>query len=187
MSDRVLTHHPVPPLLQPIPNPDSPIVAVERAGHDRAEAIALDLAGADGEAVLRTLISDEISRWRDDHKRGHRPDDLVDPAGVADRVFRNIARHGPLTRLLDDDDVWEIMINGPSEIFVKRHRGRSGYHDESFTDDDHVVRTLTKILTSRRERTASSTRPKASRTPSSTAERACTSCTATSREVATWS
>jgi pilus assembly protein CpaF len=29
---------------------------------------------------------------------------------------------------------------------VKRHRGPSGYHDEVFHDDDHVVRTLTKIL-----------------------------------------
>jgi pilus assembly protein CpaF len=29
---------------------------------------------------------------------------------------------------------------------VKRHRGRSGYHDEGFHDDDHVTRTITKIL-----------------------------------------
>ncbi len=38
------------------------------------------------------------------------------------------------------------MINGPAEIFVKRHSGPSGYHDEVFHDDDHVVRTMTKIL-----------------------------------------
>jgi pilus assembly protein CpaF len=31
-------------------------------------------------------------------------------------------------------------------VFVKRHRGPSGYHDEVFHDDDHVLRTLTKIL-----------------------------------------
>ena len=31
-------------------------------------------------------------------------------------------------------------------IFVKRHRGQSGYHDEVFHDDEHVVRSLTKIL-----------------------------------------
>ena len=29
---------------------------------------------------------------------------------------------------------------------MKRHWGPSGYHDEVFHDDDHVVRTLTKIL-----------------------------------------
>jgi pilus assembly protein CpaF len=48
--------------------------------------------------------------------------------------------------LLTDDDVWEIMINAPDQIFVKRHEGPSGYHDEVFHDDDHVVRTLTKVL-----------------------------------------
>src|SRR5690242_14886013 len=38
------------------------------------------------------------------------------------------------------------MINAPDAIFVKRHKGTSGYHDEVFHDDDHVLRTLTKIL-----------------------------------------
>ncbi len=37
-------------------------------------------------------------------------------------------------------------MNAPDQLFVKRHRGTSGYHDEAFNDDDHVVRTLTKIL-----------------------------------------
>jgi len=42
--------------------------------------------------------------------------------------------------------VWEIMVNGPDAIFCRRHRGQSGYHDEVFHDDEHVVRILTKIL-----------------------------------------
>lgn len=33
-----------------------------------------------------------------------------------------------------------------TEIFVKRHRGHDGYHDEVFHDDAHVERTLTKLL-----------------------------------------
>jgi pilus assembly protein CpaF len=42
--------------------------------------------------------------------------------------------------------VWEVEINAPDLIFVRRHRGVSGYHEEVFHDDDHVLRTLTKIL-----------------------------------------
>src|SRR3546814_11994763 len=38
------------------------------------------------------------------------------------------------------------MINAPDQIFAKRHLGTSDYHDEVFHDDEHVVRTLTKIL-----------------------------------------
>ncbi len=37
-------------------------------------------------------------------------------------------------------------MNAPHAIFVKRHRGPSGYHDAVFHDDDHVARTLTKLL-----------------------------------------
>ena len=72
--------------------------------------------------------------------------DLADPELVAERAFRNLAGYGPLEPLLADDDVWEIMVNAPDQIFVKRHRGPSGYHDEVFHDDEHVLRTLTKIL-----------------------------------------
>ena len=68
------------------------------------------------------------------------------PTLVAERAWRNLAGYGPLTELLDDPDVWEIVINSPSEIFVKRHSGPSGYHHEVFHDDDHVIRTLTKLL-----------------------------------------
>jgi len=38
------------------------------------------------------------------------------------------------------------MINAPDAIFVKRHAGPSGYHEEVFHDDEHVIRILTKIL-----------------------------------------
>ncbi|HEX9970321.1 MAG TPA: ATPase, T2SS/T4P/T4SS family [Acidimicrobiales bacterium] len=124
----------------------SPLVEIERAVQERAKDVALDMA-ADGAAeALRALIADEVARWADDHGRGLRPFPLADPAGVAERAFRNLAEYGPLTPLLADDDVWEIMVNGPDQVFARRHRGPSGYHHEGFHDDDHVVRTLTKIL-----------------------------------------
>ena len=47
---------------------------------------------------------------------------------------------GPrITSAQDMDDL-------DDSIFVKRHTGPNGYHDESIHDDEHVVRTLTKIL-----------------------------------------
>jgi len=125
---------------------ESPLVEIERAVQERAKAIALDVTVPSGVDTLRSLIADEVAAWSADHARGKRPFDLADPAGVAERVYRNVAEYGPLTPLLADDDVWEIMVNSPSEIFVKRHRGTSGYHHEGFHDDDHVVRTLTKVL-----------------------------------------
>jgi pilus assembly protein CpaF len=124
----------------------SPLAEVEQRVQARAKDLALDVRGDEGAARLRELIADEISRWSVDYKRGLRAFDLSNPDLVADRAYRNVAGYGPLEPLLDDDDVWEIMINAPDQIFVKRHLGTSGYHDEGFHDDPHVVRTLTKIL-----------------------------------------
>jgi pilus assembly protein CpaF len=124
----------------------SPLAEVERAVQERAKEISLEMSGPGGDAKLRALIGDEVARWNDDWRRGRRAFELPDPGLVAERAFRNLARYGPLTPLLADDDVWEVMVNAPDTIFVRRHRGPSGYHDEVFHDDDHVVRTLTKLL-----------------------------------------
>ena len=110
----------------------SPLQEIERRVQLRAKETSLDMAGDEGRAQLRSLIAEEVAAWSDGYKRGLRGFDL--------------AGYGPLEPLLADDDVWEIMVNAPDQIFVKRHRGTSGYHDEAFNDDDHVVRTLTKIL-----------------------------------------
>ncbi|MBW3613964.1 MAG: Flp pilus assembly complex ATPase component TadA [Actinobacteria bacterium] len=124
----------------------SPLQEIERAVQERAKAVSLDMAEADGTSQLRALIEQEVDRWTDDFKRGLRSFDLAEPDLVVERAFRNLAGYGPLEPLLADDNVWEIMINGPDAIFVKRHRGVSGYHHESFHDDEHVLRTLTKVL-----------------------------------------
>jgi len=123
-----------------------PLAEIEGAVQEKPKQIALELSAPGGERRLRALIDDEISRWADDHRRGIRAFPLADPIGLSERAFRNLAQYGPLTALLEDDDVWEVMVNSPSQIFVRRHRGRSGYHDEVFHDDAHVSRTLTKLL-----------------------------------------
>jgi pilus assembly protein CpaF len=124
----------------------SPLLEIERTVRSRAKALALDAGTAAGAERLRALIDEEVGHWSDDVKRGLRPYALGEPHVVADRAWRNIAGYGPLAPLLRDDDVWEIMINAPDQIFVKRHRGTSGYHDEVFHDDDHVQQTLTRLL-----------------------------------------
>jgi pilus assembly protein CpaF len=124
----------------------SPLAEIERAVQEQAKEIQFEMSAPGSEAVLRSLIEAEVARWGEDHRRGLRAIELGDPDAVVERAFRNLARYGPLTNLLEDDDVWEIMINGPASVFVRRHTAPSGYHDEVFHDDDHVERTLTKLL-----------------------------------------
>ena len=108
----------------------SPLEEIERTVLERAKARSIDMGGPDGEASLHRLIVDEVANWSSDHKRGLRAFDLSDPELVIERAHRNLCGYGPLEPLLADDDVWEVMINSPAEIFVKRHRGHTGYHDE---------------------------------------------------------
>lgn len=122
----------------------SPLQEIERIVQARARERSVDVR-RDPDA-LKQLIGEAVSDWTLDHKRGVRPFDLAEPERVAERALRNLTGYGPLAPLLADDDVWEVMINGPSEVFVKRHAGPSGYHDEVFHDDDHVARTLTKVI-----------------------------------------
>ena len=89
-----------------------PLEQIERAVQERAKDISLEMAGP-GKDKLRALIADEVARWSLDHRRGLRPYDLADPDLVAERAYRNLAGYGPLEPLLDDEDVWEVMVNAP--------------------------------------------------------------------------
>ncbi len=116
-----------------------PLRTIERRVQDRARR---DPTGP----AIRELVREEIALWNDEVRRGRLEVAIADPELLAERAVRNLTGYGPLEVLLDDDDVWEIMINAPDAIFVKRHRGPSGYHDEVFHDDAHVERIMTKIL-----------------------------------------
>jgi len=129
-----------------ITHTETPLREIERVVQQRAKTGSLDLADKGAVELLSSLVSQEIQSWNDDFLHGRRQFPIDDFAAVSERAMRNLTGYGPLAPLLADDDVWEIMINAPDAVFVKRHRGPSGYHNEVFHDDEHVFRTLTKIL-----------------------------------------
>ncbi|MHB8295877.1 MAG: CpaF family protein, partial [Acidimicrobiales bacterium] len=124
----------------------SPLARVEAAVLDRAKALAIDVSKPGGTGDLRRLIQAEVASLVTGERRGGGASAIVDPDALAMRAFRDLAGYGPLEPLLGDPDVWEIMINAPDRIFVRRHSGSSGYHHEVFHDDAHLARTLTKVL-----------------------------------------
>jgi len=123
----------------------TPLAELEDAVRLAAERQSVRIDGPGSTSDIRVLVDRELDRWADEHRQGHRRA-IADPERLAERALRNLVGYGPLTPLLEDDDVWEVMVNGPDRIFVKRHRGRDGYHHEVFHDDDHVLRTLTRVL-----------------------------------------
>jgi pilus assembly protein CpaF len=82
---------------------------------------------------IRTKLGDESGISRDDRER------LV--ASISD----DILGHGPLERLLADDSVTEIMVNGPFDIWVER-QGRLYETNVRFNDDSHLRRIINKMV-----------------------------------------
>jgi pilus assembly protein CpaF len=121
------------------------LIELEDAVRREAEGQSVPLDRGGSTDRITALVERELTRWADDHRQGQRAA-VADPDGLVDRAVRNLTGYGPLAPLLADPDVWEIMVNSPDRIFIKRHTGRDGYHDEVFHDDDHVLRTLTRIL-----------------------------------------
>jgi pilus assembly protein CpaF len=60
-------------------------------------------------------------------------------------VLYEVVGYGPIQTLLDDPDISEIMVNGPTQVFIERS-GRLELTDRRFVDDDHVMRIIEKII-----------------------------------------
>jgi pilus assembly protein CpaF len=60
-------------------------------------------------------------------------------------VLYEVVGYGPIQTLLDDPDISEIMVNGPTQVFIERS-GRLELTDRRFADDDHVMRIIEKII-----------------------------------------
>ncbi|MEM7340001.1 MAG: CpaF family protein [Actinomycetota bacterium] len=73
------------------------------------------------------------------------------PLSAADRthlirdVSDDILGYGPIDRLLHDDEVSEIMCNGPDQIYVER-AGKLSTERVAFVDEEHLRRIIDKIV-----------------------------------------
>ena len=64
---------------------------------------------------------------------------------IFDQVLNDLMGYGPIQSLLDDDEVTEIMVNGPKKIFVEK-KGKLTKSNVTFDDDDHVMRVIDRII-----------------------------------------
>lgn len=69
----------------------------------------------------------------------------AESAELIDYVLDDMMGFGPLERLLADDTVSDIMVNGPQQVYVER-AGRMELTDMSFRDDGHVLNIATRIV-----------------------------------------
>src|SRR5256714_11061781 len=84
-------------------------------------------------ADVRDQLAQETGISRDDRQR------------ISLEIADDILGHGPLERLLADDSVTEIMVNGPHEIWIER-QGKLLETPVRFNDESHLRRIINKMV-----------------------------------------
>ncbi len=69
----------------------------------------------------------------------------VERAELFDQIVAGILGYGPIEPLLRDDSVTEILINGPSQVYVERN-GKLEESDVRFRDVEDLARIIDRIV-----------------------------------------
>jgi pilus assembly protein CpaF len=92
-------------------------------------------------AALRERVRAEIAARLDQEEGIAREDREQLTVALTD----DILGHGPLERLLADDSVTEIMVNGPHDVWLERN-GRLQKTAVRFSDESHLRRVISKMV-----------------------------------------
>jgi pilus assembly protein CpaF len=68
-----------------------------------------------------------------------------DKQAILSNAKNELTGFGPITPLLSDTSITEVMVNGPKDVYVER-KGRIIKTPVHFKDDDHVLRVIEKIV-----------------------------------------
>ncbi len=93
-------------------------------------------------AQVRQLCLEQVRRYVVDHKL---PVNQREVEILSTDARHELIGYGPIQDLVDDDDIDDIVVNGPGQVFVER-AGRLEEVALRFMDDAHVVRVIQRIL-----------------------------------------
>lgn len=63
-----------------------------------------------------------------------------------DLIENEITGNGPITDLLKENEVTEIMVNGPNEIYIEMNGKLLKEESVSFINDEHIIRTIQRMI-----------------------------------------
>ena len=98
-----------------------------------------DFAGMSDEELDRWIVSETERLLADEQLT------IGEKAELVDQVYSSIRGFGLLDSILKDDDITEVMINGPKEIFIEKS-GRLRKLDEKFESEEKLVDIIRKIV-----------------------------------------
>ena len=91
--------------------------------------------------LLEQYINDEIDKSISGYDL-----DYLQRNYIFNLIQNEITGYGPITELLSDDSVTEIMVNGPDSIYVEVDGKIVKEETVSFINDKHIIRTIQRIV-----------------------------------------
>ena len=91
--------------------------------------------------LLHEYINDEIDKALVGYDLSN-----LERSHIFNLIDNEINGYGPITELLEDPNITEIMVNGKDEVYVEIDGQISKDDSVSFINDEHIVRTIQKIV-----------------------------------------
>lgn len=91
--------------------------------------------------VLNEFIDEEINNVIEGYDLSN-----LERSHLYNLIDNEINGYGPLTEVLEDKNITEIMVNSPNEIYIEIDGQLIKDDSVSFINDDHIVRTIERLI-----------------------------------------
>lgn len=91
--------------------------------------------------LLNQFINDEIDSTIEGYDLSN-----LERSHLFNLIDNEINGYGPLTELLEDKNITEIMVNSPKEIYIEIEGQLIKDDSVSFINDEHIIRTIQRLI-----------------------------------------
>ena len=92
-----------------------------------------------------TSLNEWINQIIDEEVEGYDLSNL-ERSHLFNLIENEINGYGPISELLEDDNITEIMVNGPDEIYIETQGVLTKDDSVSFINDEHIIRTVQRLI-----------------------------------------
>lgn len=90
---------------------------------------------------LKSYINDEIDKTLEGYDLSN-----LARSHIFNLIDNEINGYGPITELLEDVNITEIMVNGPNEVYIEINGKVVKDESVSFINDEHIIRTIQRMI-----------------------------------------
>lgn len=93
------------------------------------------------DVILNEFINNEIDNAIEGYDLSN-----LERSFIFNLIDDEINGYGPITELLEDKNITEIMVNGPDEVYIEIDGALVKDDSVSFINDEHIVRTIQRLI-----------------------------------------